>query len=78
MVQRRHQVRLAGATFADDGYWARLGGPDGLDGLHQIMRGVGDSEEGLCADLRGAGLAVVGELDGSALEQLAPELFAQL
>ena len=76
VVQRCHQVRLTEAAFADHDHGASLAGADGLDAFQQVVRGVGDLQKLLGCDLGRACVLVVGQLDGCALEALAPEFFS--
>ena len=53
-------------------------GPDCLDALQQVVRGIGDLQKLLGCDLRRAGVVFVGELDGCALEALASKFLPKL
>ena len=76
MVKRGHQVRLAEAAFADHNHGATLAGADRLDAFQQVVRGIGDLQKLLGCDLGRARVLIVGQLDGRALEALAPEFFS--
>jgi len=77
MVEHGHQVRFALPSPADEHQGAPTTGADALKGLEHVARGVGDVEERRRRDLGGAGVVLVGQLDGRAFEATTAELFAQ-
>ena len=76
MKERGHQVRFTEAAFADHDNRATLIGADGFDALQQIVRGIGDFQKLPSRNLGRAGMLVVGQLDGRALESSAPKFFS--
>jgi hypothetical protein len=76
VVEGGEQVRLTLAALADEDDGLPVPRADRLHRGDHVGRRVRDAEELGGADLRRAGVVLVGELDGRALEAAALEFFA--
>lgn len=65
------------ANILPTAHRASLVWADGLNPLQQIVGWLHDFQEFLCGDLGRSGIRVVGKLNGSPFEALAPKFFAQ-
>ncbi|MNR04944.1 hypothetical protein D3C85_1209420 [compost metagenome] len=69
-------MRLTEAAFADHHHWPTLVRANSLNPFQQVVRGIGVLKEFLGCELGGAGVRVVGELNGCPFEAFTPKFFS--